>query len=199
MKQFIFASIILIIWNHPLSAESYNSPLGFSINLPSHWLIVNMQKLKDNPDKYYNINNENLSGIDKHILENERRKVLTGKAEIYEIMKVADKKYKETIYVSIDKDDLPPKEFEKEICEKLPGDLSKAFSRSIHVYECKFRRVSNLLALYSDFDGAISETRSIQYQIQKTAGIIITLTLTCRNENYKNLRKEFENIVYSIR
>jgi hypothetical protein len=52
MKRIIFASIIVIMWALPLSAEIYNSQFGFSIDIPSYWL--NTSKKKEHIESFVN-------------------------------------------------------------------------------------------------------------------------------------------------
>jgi hypothetical protein len=54
-------------------------------------------------------------------------------------------------------------------------------------------------SLFLEFDGMVKGTRSIQYQIQMSSNVQIVVTATCKDTTLEIVRKEFEDIVGSIR
>jgi hypothetical protein len=174
MKKIIFAILILVCWTASLSAEIYHSSFGFTINIPSHWLIVSKQEVKDNPDLF--------------------------NVEIYYNQNTTDAYFRDKILVGILAGRLPQTVSERKItCTGLPGELSRAYGKHIKVYKCGFKKVSGLNAFYAEFDGVVDGTRSIQYQIQKSPSVVIIITATCKNTSLSIIKKEFENMVSSIK
>ena len=82
MKKIIVALTILIIWASSVSAEIYNSPFGFSIDIPSHWLIMSKQEIMDNPD-LFNFETEEFKNTNKDLLNNIKNTVSSGQVELY--------------------------------------------------------------------------------------------------------------------
>ncbi|MCK5553757.1 MAG: hypothetical protein KAJ09_11470 [Deltaproteobacteria bacterium] len=52
MKKVILSFVILVFWISPSSAETYDSPFGFTIDIAPHWLIISKQEVKENPDLF---------------------------------------------------------------------------------------------------------------------------------------------------
>ncbi len=187
MKKVLFL-MINILWLAAARAGAYESPLGFSIDLPSHWNVVNKQVLKKDPRKYGSLGES-------------KKEILNGKAEIYENLSARHDKVNDAIFVHLDRGGMRPiKAMEKQICNETL--LQKAFSRSlgrkVKVYACKVVRVSNYDAIYLDFDGAQPGSRSLQYQIWKPSNDTITLTLTTRSKSLEKVRDEFTALIFSL-
>jgi len=199
MKKIIFTILILVCWSASLSAETYHSSFGFTINIPGHWLIVSKQEVKDNPD-LFNFENDVFKNTDKAMLNQIKNMILSGKVEIYYNQNTTDTYFRDNINVFILIGRLPQTVSEsKKTCKSLPGELSRAYGKHIKVYKCELKKVSGLNAFYSEFDGVVDGTKSIQYQIQKSQSVVITLTATCKNQSLRIIKKEFEDIVSSLK
>jgi hypothetical protein len=95
---------------------------------------------------------------------------------------------------------LPQSDIEcRKRCNELPNALSNAYGKPIKVYVCEPRKVAGLTAFYTEFDGVVDATRSMQYEIQKSSSVEIVLTATCKNNRLETIRKEFEDIMDSFR
>lgn len=198
MKKIIFASIIVILWALPSSAEIYNSPFGFRIDLPSHWLILSKQKLQDNPD-LLNFEGEELKSTNKDLLNNVKNMVVSGKIEMYFNKKTSNTFYNDNINVIETVERLPQTVSEvNTYCAQAPKKFFELFGKSMTFYECGLRKVAEKDSLYSVFDGVIDGTRSIQYQIQKSPSVAIVITATSRDETFAIMSKEFDAIMASF-
>ena len=199
MKKMIFSILILVSWSASLSAETYHSSFGFTINIPTHWLIMSKQEVKDNPD-LFDFENEFFKNTDKAMLNQIKNMVLSGKVEVYYNQNTTNIYFRDNINVYKQIGRLPQTVSEsKEACKNLPSELSRAYGKHTKVYNCGLRKVSGLNAFYSEFDGVVDKTKNIQFQIQKSPSVIITITATCKNQSLKIIKKEFEDIVSSIK
>ena len=197
----ILGIVLSLFWLTTAHAGTYESQLGFTVDLPSHWNIVDSQNLKNNPEKYYSARNDKLKQRDKGLSEKIRKEILEGKVEIYENVSTKNGNFVDTIYVQMDHGGMKPiKAMEKAICDvnMLQAAFSRSFGRHVKVYACRVVRVSSYDAIYMDFDGASRGTRSLQYQIWKPSNDIIVMTLTARNKTLRKLRDEFTGIAYSL-
>jgi hypothetical protein len=173
LKKLIFTILILVGCSASLSAETYHSSFGFSIKIPTHWLILSKQEVKDNPD-LFNFESEFFKSTDKRMLNQIKNMILSGKVEIYYNQNTTNAFFQDNINVFILMGRLPQTASEsEEKCKNIPGELSRAYGKHVKVYNCGLRNVSGLKAFYSEFDGLVDGTRSIQYQIQKSPSIII--------------------------
>jgi hypothetical protein len=201
MKKGIVVIVLSAMWLATAYAGTYESQFGFSIDLPSHWNIVNMKNLKDNPERYFSAHNGRSKNIDESFSEKNKKEILGGKVEIYENLSTNYDNFTDNIYVQMDHGDVKPlKAVEKAICnvKMLKAAFSKSFGRNVNVYACKVVKVSSYDAIYMDFDGAYPGTRSLQFQIWKPSNDIIIMTLTTKNKTLKKLRDEFTAIAYSL-
>lgn len=199
MKKVIFSILILVSWTASLSAETYNSSFGFTINISTHWLIMTKQEVKDNPD-LFNFEKGFFKNTDKAMLNQIKSMILSGKVEIYYNQNTTDAYFRDNINVFILMGRLPQTVSEsKEKCRNIPSEVSRAYGKNVKVYNCGSRKVSGLNAFYSEFDGLVDGTRSIQYQIQKSPSVIIVFTATCKNKSLRIIKKEYEDIVSSIK
>jgi hypothetical protein len=87
----------------------------------------------------------------------------------------------------------------REMCGSFPKQLSSAFGRKIECYQCKLKEINGLTFLFLEFEGVLEETRSLQFQIQKSPGVQIIITVTCKNSVLDTIREEFERIISSIK
>jgi hypothetical protein len=199
MKKLVLGILILVSWSTSLSAETYHSSFGFTANIPGHWLVVSKDEVKDNPD-LFNFENEVFKNTDQRMLNQIKSMILSGKIEIYYNQNTADSYFRDNINVFILIDRLPQTVSEsKERCSNIPNEFSQAYGKHIKVYNCGIRKVSGLNAFYVEFEGVVDGTRSIQYQIQKSPSVAIAMTATCKNKSLTIIKKEFDDIVSSIK
>jgi hypothetical protein len=198
MKKIICALIILVAWTSPLLAENYSSPFGFSIDIPSHWLILTKQELKDNPE-LLNFEGDEFKDFNKDLLNQIKNMVAAGKIEIYINKKTSTVSFNDTINVMKAIERLPQAASElNQYCPMIKKELSKYYGKPINVYECELRTVAGFNSLYSVFDGVVDETKCIQYQIQKSPSVILIITAGAKNETFEIIEKEFEEIISSL-
>jgi hypothetical protein len=198
MRRIALAFVILAFWISPSSAETYESPFGFTVDIPSHWLIVSKQEVKENPD-LFNFEGEPFKNANKAMLEQVKSAVSSGKIELYFNRDTSDPYFTDNMNVTKTVGRLPQSISEKDkACEQLPRILSEGFGKPITLYECGFRKVAGLNAFYADYDGIVKGTRNIQYEIQKSPNVIIVIRATCKNQSLHIIRKEFEDIVASL-
>ena len=134
MKKGTLVLILSAIWLTIAHAGTYESQFGFSIDLPSHWNVVNRKNLKDNPEKYYSAQNGKVKKSDEIFVEKNRKEILEGKAEIYENVSTNFGNFTDAIYVQMDHGDVKPiKAMEKAICDvnMLQAAFSRSFGRTV--------------------------------------------------------------------
>ena len=73
------------------------------------------------------------------------------------------------------------------------------FGRPIGLDDCELRAVVGRPSLYLAFDGALAGTKTVQYQVQRSAGETLILTATAKTSNVPRMLGEFEAMVASIR
>ena len=171
MKKSIISFLILLLWVTPSLAETHHSSLGFSINIPSHWLIMSAEELKQNPELLA-FDNEMFKNTDKRMFEQVRNMVASRNMEFYwrcrDNQQTASNYFVDTINVSKSLGQLPKNASEsKELCDIYPNQLSTAYGKPIEVYSCGYKKVSGLNAFYLEYDGLANDTRGMLCQIQK--------------------------------
>lgn len=193
MKKFIFIFLILMFSPVAGSAEVYNSPFGFSVNLSSHWLIVSREELKTQQDIIRSLSNLTK---DKRLIEATSKQILRGEVECYYNLKTSDEYFLDNIAVR-----KSLKNFSglfKE-CEGLSAKLSKAFGRPIEVFECGYKKMGNLSGFFVDIEGVIQGSRHFTFYFLNSRNEVIAISGTCKNQSLKVFRKEFEYIITSLK
>lgn len=199
MRKFALIFLILVVWSTGALAEQYSSPFGFSMNIPSHWLIVSAQEIRKNPD-LFNFNKETFKNVNPSMLEQIKEMIVSGRVEMFFNQKTGDGSFNDNINIFKRTGQLPQNPSEsKKACDGLPGQLASAYGKPTKVYSCGTKKVSGLNAVSTEFDGVVEGTRSMTYEIQKSPSIIIVLTATCKNKTLSIIKKEFEDMVSSIK
>jgi hypothetical protein len=191
--------LALVIFVSLASGETYQSSFGFSINIPLHWLIMSGEEIKKNPD-LFDFDTGVFKNVNKTLLQQIKNQVVQGKAEVYFNKRTSDNYFSDSINVSKGIGRMPQNNSEmKKICDNLPSEFSKLFGKPVKVYSCELRKISGLNASYIEYDGIVENTRGIAYMIQFTQNVTITFTLTCKNKIVDVMRKEFDDMMASVK
>ena len=181
------------------SAKEYESFYGFSINVPEHWLVLTRSELKENSD-LFDFENTDFGNIDKNLLKQVIDKIQSGNTELYLNQNTSDLTFSDNINIIKQVGKIPKgnKNLKKQ-CNELNTQLSKYFGRPINLYQCEIKTINNMKTLITEFDGAMSGTRSIQYQFQKSPSILIIITATSKNKTTDIIRQEFKEMINTIK
>jgi hypothetical protein len=156
-------------------------------------------EIKKNPD-LFDFDTGPFKNTDKTFLQQIKNKVAQGKAELYFNKKTSDKYFADNISVSKGIGRIPQNNSEmKKECDNLPSAFAKLLGKPIKFYSCELRKISGLNVFYIEYDGVIENTRGIAYMIQFTQNVTITFTLTCKNNIVNVMRKEFDDIMTSVK
>lgn len=176
--------------------ETYQSPLGFSIYIPPHWWIMSGEKIKENRD-LADFVKEVFKKIDSKRIKND---LVQGETEFYFNKKTSDYYGLDRIHVFKEIVPIPQNNsVMKKFCNILASKLAKKSGKPVKVYSCELRTISGLNASYFEYDGISENTRGITYGIQFTEDETIFFTLTCKNRIVDEMRKEFDDIIASIK
>ena len=182
MICFTVPIITLLIFVSLASGETYQSPFGFSINIPPHWLVMSGEEIKKNPD-LSDFDKKAFKNVDENFLQQIKTQVAQGKLEIYFNKNTSDNYFMDNINVNKGIGQIPQNNSEmKNECENLPSQFAEMFGKPIKFYSCEFRKISGLNAVYLEYDGIVENTRGIAYVIQFTENVTTTFTLTCKNK-----------------
>lgn len=178
---------ILYSCKHHFSKE-YESNYGFNINVPEHWLVLTPTELKENPD-LFDFENTDFGNIDKNLLKQIIYKIKTGNIEIYFNQNTSDLTFSNNINILKQIGKMPTEAADvKKQCTELGTQLSQYFGRKINLYQCKTTTINNKTFFMSEFDCAMSGTRSIQYQFQKSPSVFIIITSTSKDKTADTIR-----------
>ena len=198
MIKTLLVPIILFLSVCIADAKEYNSSFGFNVDVPEHWLVLTPDEIKTNPD-LFDLENRDFGKIDKDILKQMKTKILNGRVEMYFNQDTSGIEFTDNVNVMKSVGRLPSKGIAVQSqCSNLGAQLSNYFGRQINLYQCKLTVVDNLPALYSEFDGAVEGTRSLQYQVQRSPSVLLIITATCKLKTLDIIRNEFTDIIRSI-
>ena len=192
MKKFALILSILMICSVSASAGIYNSPFGFSINVPSDWEIISGKEVEDWVDY------ETLKFVKKHAYTDDiKRRIRKGEVELYIPGRqiIGDTPWDAVYVTKFNKDFLSL----LQECNGLSNKLSKVFGRPIEVYECGYKKMGNLQGFFEESDGPRYEQRVMAFYFLNTRNEMIGIGGACKNRTLKVFRKEHEDIIRSIR
>lgn len=199
MRKIILGVLIFLAAINITFAKEYESNYGFNINVPEHWLVLTQAELKENPD-LFDFGNTDFGNIDKNLLKQVINKIKTGNTEVFFNQNTSDLTFSDNINIIKQIGKMPTDVNDvKKQCNELHNLLSQYFGRKINLYQCKTTTINNKMFFLSEFDGAISGTRSIQYQFQKSPSILIIITSTSKNKTTDIIRKEFKAMINTIK
>jgi hypothetical protein len=199
MKRYTLVVLLIFIAITPVYGKEYKSSFGFTVDIPEHWLVLTKEELKENPD-LFDFDKKRFVNLDKDLLKSIDSKVKSGQVEFYFNQKTSDSSFADNINVIKQIGKIPENNTQlREVCNPAPKQFSSFFGREIKVYQCKLVDINDLKSLFLEYDGALEGTRTIQYLIQKSPGVQIMITATCKNSVLDTIRKEFNRIVLSIK
>ena len=199
MNKNIVIIIIFLLSATLVYSDYYHSEFGFSIDIPSHWLIISQKELQDNSD-LLDLNNPKMANINKDLLDEFMVAVQSGRVEVYLNLETNDNTFIDNINCMKQFGQIPNKQEEiDELKSLLPAQFSEYFGRNVGLYVCELKEVNEFKALHLEFDGAIEGTSNIQYMIQKSNSVMLMITATFKNSNGDKIKKEFEKIIQSIK
>lgn len=201
MRRLLFV-LVVMVWAVPfaVSAKTYKSDFGFTLDLPSGWVVVSRENVKDKPDIVEGAlktaeKGGKLSSLPKDVWNNVKEALAGGKVEYY----YSPDPPRFNISVHEGQGEIPRNAAKvKEICGRFPEALSKISGRPIGVYECELKKVSGRNALYLVADYKEGE-KYIQYQIQKSPDRILLFTANSQGKAFDQMRAEFEEVIKTLR
>ncbi len=199
MRRCTLVVLLMFIGITPVYGKEYQSSFGFTVDIPTHWLVLTSKELKENPD-LFDFSEKKFANIDKNLLKDIENRVKSGQVEYYFNQRTSNSRFADNINAMKQIGRIPENSTQlREICNSASKELSSYFGREIEVYQCKLVDINNLKSLFLEFDGVVEGTRNLQYQIQKSPSVQILMTATCKNGVLDTIRKEFDAIVLSIK
>jgi hypothetical protein len=71
MRRYILVVLVVFIIFlaiTPAYGKEYQSSFGFTVDIPTHWLVLTRQELKENPD-LFDFDKKEFGSIDKNLLK----------------------------------------------------------------------------------------------------------------------------------
>jgi hypothetical protein len=184
----------------PADAPVYRSERGFSIELPSRWLVVHRLDLggKENPIGTDNLRIRSLFTAD--VLNALKEKAFVNDVELFVNLETSDEALIESINVqaargsiAIEESDIAP------ACSETEKKLAGLYGHPVKMSACKVIKIRRLPSIYLEYGVEKPALSHAQYLIQLKPDHYIVMTLTCRPANLPRLREELDTIVASFR
>ncbi|MGY8736538.1 MAG: hypothetical protein ACKVIW_03345 [bacterium] len=191
----------LVIAASPARAGDYLSGFGFGISVPDEYLVLTQDEVQKNADVFLEDDGDDrMREVSSTMRRGVYDRVQAGQLEIFYRTEGGDIAFVDNVNVMMQKAQLPANARQlQEICQILPEEFSRLFGRPIGMENCEMRAIAGRSALYLAFDGALLGTKTLQYQIQRSDGMMLILTATSTENNIPRMLGEFEVMVSSIR
>lgn len=196
------ALILLALSYVSLSAVAANhvSNFGFSMDIPSGWSVLGQQEVKDNPDLFDFTNNPALSNMDPTIRQILQQKIASGSIEFYFHTGVGHPGFTDNINVVKMLAQIPTSDGDlQQTCSQVQPYLSKALADDIKVYQCSLTKVGGKNAMFLEFGSEAKQTRSIQYQVQKSDNVALVITGSFAMETLVQERAGFTAMMQTLK
>ena len=192
---------VLVIAASPARAGDYLSGFGFGISVPDEYLVLTQDEVQKNADVFLEDDGDDrMREVSSTMRRGVYDRVQAGQLEIFYRTEGGDIAFVDNVNVMMQKAQLPANARQlQEVCQILPEEFSRLFGRPIGMENCEMRAIAGGFALYLAFDGALLGTKTLQYQIQRSDGMMLILTATSTENNIPRMLGEFEVMVSSIR
>lgn len=199
-KTLLLSAFIVIAWALPAAASTYHSFLGYSIDLPAGWKIINHKEVSSNSKMletvFHSAEQGALKGADKDFMVSIRHMVSSGGVEYF-----VNKTYPGMIIgVNAIRGQIPQTSAAlRESCRAAPAELTRYAGKPMRVYRCKAESLGQLTSLYLVTSGFAEGSRSIEYEIQKAPDQVLVFTATCQSRNFPATNETFHQLMKTVR
>lgn len=194
MKKTAIIILTLLVWPTLSFGGLYLSPLGFTVNVPSHWKIINSKKLIEDPRsldvmaKYWKA-----SGfLNEKQIKEMRGLIESGQVEFW-IYRDTDSNVncrRESGNGIVRRSQF--KEFEKE--------ARKLYGNEFQILDIGLKNIGGFDCFYWECQGAFYGWKTFQINIQTSSKEYLQFTLSIKeSDNYGVLKKEFWSIIASFK
>jgi hypothetical protein len=191
--------VVLVVWTTAAHGSEFQSSFGFTANVPADWVVLTKQALADTPT-LVDMRPETVGNVNPELLRNLKAKVESGSMEMLFDRTTSDATFANNINVMVRRGRIPDAlDQVRQVCEAYPAKLAKFAGRNLNVVRCERRALSKSEAFYIEYEGVVTGTVSMQYQIPRPNNELLLITATCKQASVEKIRPEFEEIVRSIR
>jgi hypothetical protein len=140
-----------------------------------------------------------MQALDPAVLAKVRASIEAGSVEYYFPQSEVARAFRDNVNVQMSAGRLPAgAEQVAEACAGLGGALGKAFGRPVEIETCEAREVAGENALFVESGGAIPDTVLLQYQVQKSPGVILNFTASANADTAGALGTQLDALVGSV-
>jgi hypothetical protein len=180
------------------SWKTHNSSLGFTIALPSEYLVISKEELKQNPeildDMYAAAQKTVLKTAKEPLKERVKVKLEAGNIEIY-------RKPHGGVSITVQKQigEWPKSQDKlKKLCEEVELEF-KNTGLNANLQRCEFRISGELAALYLVAAIPAQNTSMLQYVVQASPAIQLSFTAATKTQALETTENEFDQIMKSLK
>jgi hypothetical protein len=169
----------------------YLSPLGFSVNIPSHWRVTNSKLLMEDPNREKAMN----------VLFDAMKVPESQKKEIIAALRTGQMEYWH--YRDTPNNVTCRKKRGRGVIQKSDfGEFREKFKKvgnEAQVHDLGLKRIAGLDMFYYDFSGLVHGLKMLQANIQLTPTEYMQFSLTAQNNIFENIKDDFWEIVSTFK
>jgi len=192
----IFALCLL---SSPLWAGAYRSDLGYSLEVPAGWTLLNKDSVRDKPEMIDAAasaarKQQDLRDIPMSVLSRVKELATGGRIEYFHS---PDPRF--TISVYREQAKVPQRGFDqKEACSTLSAELSEQNAGEMKVYDCAEASLDGHPGLRVEVDDYWRDRRFLQYMVRVNDEAVLIFTANSREKNFDEMKQEFEQIMETV-
>jgi hypothetical protein len=184
----------------PALAATFNSDLGYTVQLPEDWSVLSREQIKDQPkvvDAAFAAaqQQQDLSRMPKALLSRVKKLVNAGEIDYFYS---SEPRFNVSVYPGSGK--IPAGQAEvAQTCQMVKQELSQQTGRKTRVYDCRSTVLDGQPGIYLVADNYWKDQKYIQVQVQRTQDEILVFTASSRDRNFDEMSSEFDRVMGSVR
>lgn len=174
LKKFAFIIFGLCL-SFMVGAEEYRSAFGYSINLPSSWIVLSPQTVKK-AYKSENLSSLGLESVDRETALEILEKVKSGQVEFYFDKAFSTPAFKNNISVQIADGEIIHNTKELKVtCDAVPEELSRIFKTKIALKQCALKSFGSTKYSVVEYSGSLPGLTTIQneFALDKNKKLVV--------------------------
>ena len=196
---FICLSAVCLLSSTPW-AGTYRSDLGYSLEVPEGWTLLNKDSVRDKPEMIDAAasaarEQQDFQDIPMSVLSRVKELAAGGQIEYF---RSPEPRF--TISVYRERATVPQRGFDqKEACSKLSAELSEQNARDMKVYDCEGAVLDGHPGLRVEVDDYWKDRKFLQYTVRVNDDAVLIFTANSREKNFEEMKQEFERIMETLK
>lgn len=202
MRKILFglALGVLVLGAATAQALMVQSEMGYSINLPTGWVVMEKEKVKENPDIVDAAmkaagQTQGMSAFPEKVVAAVKELIGQGKIDYYFSPEPG---YNLAVYEAVGSL-TPAEKGTTDICASLREEMSKETEGKSKIYDCQVKRMGMRDGLLLAAEDYRSGQKFVQEMVQKDPEHILIFTASSTQKDVNVIKRDFMSIMQTVK